>query len=236
MFKLNNSILKVVCLVIYFSLASCSQNEQISQKDLPKKLVTSIPQKNLIDLQEEKFQKWLPSNQKRQEIWTYIFSKKKDLKICELKSLDPNSLELFQRKFEENTNRRLNIFSVGKNQYFVEVLCFWANYQGSFEFFLYSEIDNKASLKRLLIRQFYKEDGDKAVKEINSTSVAALSRFNPIDKTLELISKSRGAGGCGTMGNYKFKEDRLELLIFRAQWECVRKKDYDADQYPIIYP
>jgi Protein of unknown function (DUF1176) len=187
------------------------------------------PPKNLIELQKEKFKEYLPSTQENIEIWSFIFSSKRKFSICNHEG------SFFDREFKKNKNRQLNVFRIGKDKFFVEVLCFWANYQGNFEFFIYEKFGENISLKPLLLREF-SLDKNGSIKEANKKSVAALSRFDPINQTLELIAKSRGSGGCGFLARYKYDDDKLNLLLFRAQFECVRRKGYNPDQYPIIYP
>jgi hypothetical protein len=85
------------------------------------------PPKNLIELQKEKFKEYLPSTQENLEIWSFVFSSKRKFSICNHEG------SFFDREFKKNKNRQLNIFRIGKDKFFVEVLCFWANYQGNFE-------------------------------------------------------------------------------------------------------
>ena len=123
---------------------------------------------------------------------------------------------------------------MGKDKFFVEVLCFWASYQGNFEFFIYEKSNQEISLKPLLLKRFTKEDNG-LLKEVYDKSVAGLPTFNPTNKTLRLFARAGGAD-CGSyLAEYKYEDNNLDLIVLKENSPCVRRKDYNPDQYPIIY-
>lgn len=186
-------------------------------------------QKNLIELRKEKFKEYLPSTHENMEIWSFVFSNKLKLSICSHEG------SFFDREFKKNKYRQLNVFRVGKDKFFVEILCFWASYQGNFEFFIYEKRNKEVSLKPLFLRRFTKEDNG-SMKERYEKSVAGLPTFNPVNKTLRLFARAGGAD-CGSyLAEYKYEGDNLNLLILKVNLPCVRRKDYNPDQYPVIYP
>jgi hypothetical protein len=188
-----------------------------------------VPQKNLIELQKEKFKEYLPTTQENLEIWSFVFSNKQKFNICN------HTGSFFDREFKKNKDRQLNVFRVGKDKFFVEVLCFWASYQGNFEFYIYEKSNQEVSLKPLRLRRFTKEDNG-SMKEIYEKSVGGLPTFNPINKTLRLFARAGGAD-CGSyLAEYKYEDNNLDLIVLKVNLPCVRRKDYNPDQYPIIYP
>jgi hypothetical protein len=211
-----------------FMLKGACDIDSISQKAKN----SLSPPKNLIERQKEKFKEYLPTTQENIEIWSFVFSSKQKYSICNHEDL---SFDRADREFKKNISRELNVFRVGKDRFFVEVLCFWASYQGNFEFFIYEKSNQEISLKPLLLRRFTKEDNG-LLKEVYNKSVAGLPKFNPTNKTLRLFARA-GGGDCGSyLAEYKYEDNNLDLVVLKENYPCVRRKNYNPDQYPIIYP
>lgn len=104
-------------------------------------------------------------------------------------------------------------YAVGPDRYLVEVQCSGGAYQGSYNYVLY---DLQATPARATLLRFPSFDGERWSWEAD---VAGVPSFVPEAKELELFSKARGVGDCGSLVRYAFPEGRPRLLWLRAR-EC----------------
>ncbi|WP_019498743.1 hypothetical protein [Pseudanabaena sp. PCC 6802] len=222
---LDNLCLKAFVTILFtvpFILKGASEGCEISKRN------QEVPasQKSFVELQKEKLKDYLPSAEKKLEIWSFVFSNRERFKICNYTG------SFFDREFKKNKDRQLNIFRVGENKFFVEVLCFWASYQGNFEFFIYEKSNQKVSLRPLPLKEVIIEDGG-LLKEVSKKSVAGLPTFNPKNRTFRMFSRA-GGSDCGShLAEYKYEDNKLNLLVFKVNLPCARR---NPEEYPIIYP
>ena len=187
-----------------------------------------------IKIERDGITEYLPTDEQRFEIWKYIFANKKQLDVCE-HGYDEITDNFFNREFEKN-KRSKSIYAIEKNKFFVQVKCSWANYQGNFEFYTYETFDNKAILKRLLLRRFSR-NSDGSLTESYSKSVGGFPVFGAKHKTLRISSRT-GGGDCGSnLIEYQYENNELKLVSVRENYECLKHEEsYSPNQYPIIYP
>ncbi len=117
----------------------------------------------------------------------------------------------------------LQLYSIGQQQYLVEIECFRAAYQASYNFMLYDlqNLPGRATLIRFPVF-----DGDRWHLE---TAIAGLPAFNPKTKELAIFSKARGMGDCGQLLRYRFPAGAPELMEVRAR-NC--SPDLPTDKVP----
>ncbi|MCA2735926.1 MULTISPECIES: hypothetical protein [unclassified Microcystis] len=191
-----------------------------------------------IELERDGLREYLPTNNERSEIWKYIFSKKKELNICNYDdiSFDGKFERYRMKEFEKNKRKIYNIYRIEDNKFFVEVLCLWASYQGNYEFFTYENSNNEVILKRLLLRRFSRNT-DGSLSESYSESVGGMPAFSAKHKTLRIFSRA-GGGDCGSnLVEYQYENNELSLVSVRENYECLKHQEsYSPNQYPIIYP
>lgn len=138
-----------------------------------------------------------------------------------------SKLNLCDGNLDQSLSQDLSqIYDVGNNTYVAEVLCFMAAYQGNYEYVLYK--DNQ--FKRLPLKMF-----DEKGQELNVKNVAGLPTYDPGSKTLEVVTKGRGLGDCGSLAQYKFDGNEFKLMEYRAKNECDGQY-LEPDQYPILFP
>lgn len=103
----------------------------------------------------------------------------------------------------------LDFYQINPNLTLVQVQTYLGAYQPAFIYMLY---EPKTGAAYLLQLPFV---GGNSL--FTQTEVAGLSSFNPREKTLEIYSKSRGPGGCGIWGRWKFLEHGVKLVEMRSQ-------------------
>jgi hypothetical protein len=219
-----------------FAFTTSKMSEVFGSMEVLKTIKDLIAQskvhKNVIELEEEKLKNYLPSSQENRDIWAYIYKNRQELEIC-----SDSQTGLFAKEFEKNKNRRLNLFRLGKDKFFVQISCFWAIYQGNFEFFTYEKSGDVVILNRLILKRFGKKE-DGLLIESNEKSVAGIPKFDPVNQTLRLYA-SAGSVSCGSyLAKYQYEDDNLKLLTLRQDYDCspTRKKPSSPENYPLIYP
>ncbi len=127
-----------------------------------------------------------------------------------------------------------SFYPVGKGQYVIQVFCFLAAYQGSYEFYLYTETGRSTRKKPLKLVQYTQDAGGNVVR-FQSNQVGGLPDYNARTQELTIFSKIRGTGDCGLYGRYKFQKDELNLQEFRAKFECDGQYT-SPSRWPRLYP
>ena len=133
---------------------------------------------------------------------------------------------------EEVAREQSQIYALNSEQYLVEVLCFMAAYQGSYEYWLYEP--GTEAIAPLSFQVFY-EDGEGAWQSVQTQPLAGLPTYDPAQQELTLFTKYRGAGDCGSYANYQWQGSSFELVEFRAKSDCDGVA-LDVEDYPVIYP
>lgn len=133
---------------------------------------------------------------------------------------------------EEVAREQSQIYALNSEQYLVEVLCFMAAYQGSYEYWLYEPATE--AIAPLSFQVFY-EDGEGAWQSVQTQPLAGLPTYDPAQQQLTLFTKYRGAGDCGSYANYQWQGSSFELVEFRAKSDCDGVA-LDVEDYPVIYP
>lgn len=126
------------------------------------------------------------------------------------------------------------VYPVGDNQYLVQMLCFMASYQGSYEYLLYDKTTGEAQVKALKLARFQEdENGQVALRE--EQQVGGLPEYEPGRQELTLFTKFTGAGTCGALATYQFQGGQLQLVTYRAKFDC-DDTFVDPSDYPQIFP
>ena len=154
-----------------------------------------------------------------------------------LKYLQENreSLNLCADFYDEaHSQRASEAYSLGDQKYLVKMSCSLAAYQESFEVFLYAKTTAGVKVAPLSLSEFVRESsGELTRNEVKSAG--GLAEYNPEERSLSIFSRSRGLGDCGTLAEYKFEGEQLELVSYRAKFEC-DGKFVEPSEYPLIYP
>lgn len=124
-------------------------------------------------------------------------------------------------------------FQITDKKYLVQIQCFLAAYQGSFEYVLWIDEAPKPRAIPLEFDSFQEPEAGKKPKRITDRALAGLPRFNVRSQTLTNFTKFRGPADCGSSALYKLEGDRMVLQEYRAKYAC--DGNYVQD-FPIIYP
>jgi hypothetical protein len=143
--------------------------------------------------------------------WAQVPRKKTDLKMADreawrkiLKWPDKYEEEFKESYTYEFPYAGLEFYSLGHAKYIVEIYVYLAAYQGTAIFMYYDETKGSASPAKLL--KFKTYDLDEKGRVINGyeTELAGERNFNSRTKELEIITKGRGIGDCGSLFRYRF--------------------------------
>lgn len=126
------------------------------------------------------------------------------------------------------------VYPVGDNQYLVQMLCFMAAYQGSYEYLLYDKTTGEAQVKALKLARF-QEDENGQITRLEEQQVGGLPEYEPGRQQLTLFTKFTGAGTCGALATYRFQGGQLQLVAYRAKFDC-DDTFVDPSDYPQIFP
>jgi len=157
----------------------------------------------------------------KDDILKIVYSKEQEIQLCDG--------QLDQAVSSESSS----VYPLNNQDYLVEVLCFMGAYQGNYEYILYQNKDNNLTIKPLLFKSFTVDNQG----EFNSNSVkslAGISNYNSEKKILNIYTKDRGLGDCGSTSQYQWKNDQFELIEYRAKPQC-DGQEIDPENYPVIY-
>ena len=113
----------------------------------------------------------------------------------------------------------LTFHSLGSSKYLVEINIYSGAYQPGYIFMIYDE--SRRSAGRLLKFKHYERDERGRVSTYSDPEISGFPTFDKRRKTLELFSKSRGPGDCGSVVKYSFVGGLPVPVAARAQ-PCYR--------------
>ncbi|WP_448562624.1 DUF1176 domain-containing protein [Trichothermofontia sp.] len=126
------------------------------------------------------------------------------------------------------------VYPIGDNQYLVQMMCFMAAYQGSYEYLIYTTTAGEPQVKALKLARFQAgENGQLSMLE--EQQVGGLPEYNPGQQQLTILTKFSGGGTCGSLATYQVQGDQLQLVEYRAKFEC-DETFVDPAQYPQVFP
>ncbi len=115
----------------------------------------------------------------------------------------------------------------------VELVCAQAAYQSVYAYTVYQA---DGSWQPLRLDVFAPDETGNFVRSSPAT-LGGLSEFDPEQGLLTVFSKARGLGDCGSLADYRWQGNELELATFRYQ-ECSDSpgERVDPADYPQVYP
>lgn len=152
----------------------------------------------------------------------YVLQNRQELGIC------PDEF----RSDDNNAGQGSRAFKISDKKYIVQIQCFLAAYQGSFEYVLWLGDSPQPKVIPLRFDSFQEPKDGQEPQKITSRGIAGIPRVNVRSQTITNFTKFRGLGDCGSSALYKLEGDRLVLQEFRAKYDC--DGEYVQD-FPIIY-
>lgn len=153
----------------------------------------------------------------------YLIANRQKVGACQDTLFDPSFV-----------NTASNTYRVGETTYLVHFACGSSAYQTLQEYYLYEKTTDEPVITSLPLTYFYTDLQGKLVKETERT-MAGFSNFDPPTQTIDIFTKGRGLGDCGSVGFYKLIGSELKLQRFLAKDEC--DGNYiDPINYPQVYP
>ena len=152
----------------------------------------------------------------------------------------PAELEAFyqETRFAEDDDGFMALYPVDATTSLVEVVIAPGAYQFSYLYLLYDEASGKATLLEF---PWYSLDGDDEVFGRVETELVGLPTFDEETAELEIFSRWRGVGGCGTLQRYRVTADGAAHIETRAQTCQVADEAGDEMilepwRWPVIWP
>lgn len=162
-----------------------------------------------------------PPQKSDQDILKIIYSKENEIKLCD-GQLDP-----------EVSRQSSSVYALNKQEYLVEILCFMGAYQGNYEYILYKNEGGNLTIKPLLFKSFI-ADGQGKFNSTTVRSLAGISNYNSEQKVLNVYTKDRGLGDCGSTAQYQWGNNDFELIEYKSKSECDGNA-LEPEDYPVIY-
>lgn len=115
----------------------------------------------------------------------------------------------------------------------VELQCARAAYQSVYAFVA---LQPDGTVQSLPLEVFYPDESGQ-FERTSETTVGGLASFDPETSVLTVFSKARGLGDCGSLAEYRWTGDALELATFRYQ-ACgdSPEESIDPADFPQVYP
>lgn len=152
----------------------------------------------------------------------YLYDNAERLGICE-DDFNPEAAE-----------SESSLYQVGEGKYLVQLMCFMAAYQGAYEYLLLTQTPAGLEAKPLTLARFEEDDAGE-LQKTDARSIGGLTEYDPEKQLLTVFTKYRGIGDCGSLAQYQFSEDQLQLVKYKAKQEC--DGNYiEPDEYRQIYP
>lgn len=152
----------------------------------------------------------------------YIFDNHQTLGVCE------DSFE------QESASLGSQVYAVDEQTKLVQLQCSLAAYQGVYEYYLYSETNQRVQVKPLMLAGYIPNDSGNFEPQ-ETRILAGLPDYNPEEKLLSIFTKGRGLGDCGTFAEYRLVGEKFELQEYRVKLEC--DGNYiEPTEYPLVYP
>jgi hypothetical protein len=153
----------------------------------------------------------------------YLIANRQKIGACQDTLFDPSFV-----------NTASNTYRVGENAYLVHLACGSSAYQTIQEYYLYEKTTDEPLITSLPLTYFYPDLQGKFVKATERT-IAGFSNFDFATQTIDIFTKGRGLGDCGSLGFYKLVGSELKLQRFLAKGEC--DGNYiDPINYPQVFP
>lgn len=158
----------------------------------------------------------------REEVLAALYAQKDTLKLCD---------EVFDRDYSQSASQ---VFSLDEQTYLMQVGCFSAAYQANFEFWQYEKTESGVTFTPLMLTSFNQNSSGDPIREETKT-LAGLATYSPATRSLNIFTKFRGIGDCGSMADYQLKNGKFELVKYQAKFDC--DGNYvEPDDYPQIFP
>lgn len=159
----------------------------------------------------------------KKTIVPYLIANKQKIGACQDTLFDPSFVTTAS-----------NTYRVGENAYLVHFACGSSAYQTLQEYYLYEKTTDEPVITSLPVTYFYTDLQGNLVKETERT-MAGFSNFDPPTQTIDIFTKGRGLGDCGSLGFYQLVGSELKVQRFLAKDEC--DGNYiDPINYPQVYP
>ncbi len=126
------------------------------------------------------------------------------------------------------------VYPVGDNQYLVQMMCFMAAYQGSYEYLIYTKTADGPQVKALKLARFQPDENGQ-LSRLEEQQVGGLPEYEPGKQQLTMLTKFSGMGTCGSLATYQLQGDQFQLVEYRAKFDC-DETVIDPSQYPKIFP
>ncbi|MBX7224293.1 MAG: DUF1176 domain-containing protein [Blastocatellia bacterium] len=127
----------------------------------------------------------------------------------------------------------MSFYELEKGTYLVEILCAGGAYQPLYVYQYFDENQKTPqSFPLLSFKQYEREPSGKVTTRLES-EISGLPTFDPKNKTLTILSKSRGPGDCGSLVTYQFEHGKPVAIQARAR-ACREQKWVEPEQWPII--
>lgn len=153
----------------------------------------------------------------------YLVANKQKIGACQDTLFDPSF-----------ANTASNTYRVGENTYLVHFACGSSAYQTLQEYYLYEKTTDEPVITSLPITYVYIDLQGDLVEE-TERMMAGFSNFDPSTQTIDIFTKGRGLGDCGSLGFYQLVGSELKIQRFLAKDEC--DGNYiDPINYPQVYP
>jgi hypothetical protein len=136
--------------------------------------------------------------------------------------------------------KRLVAYELYLNSFLVKATCFPPQYNGVYQFILYTENFSQQQTKIIPFNTLdpsLLESGK--IHKTELLTISGISEFFPEDNVLRDFNKGIGAGGCGYAAEYRLIEEKFELQEFR-KYDCyssgVSQPFKSPEEFPKIYP
>ncbi len=136
--------------------------------------------------------------------------------------------------------KRLVAYELYPNRFLVKATCFPPQYNGLYQFILYTENFSQQQTKTIPFNTLdpsLLESGQ--IKKTELLTISGIVEFFPQDDTLRVFHKGIGAGGCGYASEYKLIDEKFELQEFR-KYDCyssgASQPFKSPEEFPKIYP
>lgn len=159
------------------------------------------------------------SAEKKQEIIKKIYSQQKEINLCN------------QQRDKDLSLKSANIFTLNEQKYLIEIICFLGAYQSNYQYLLF---DNNSQTIEVINFDTFDNSTDH-LKLINTNTLNGMTDFDITNKTLILITKSRGMGDCGSFAEYQWQNHKFDLKEYRHKADC-DEVYISPENYPLIYP
>lgn len=135
---------------------------------------------------------------------------------------------------EELTLSSSNVYRLDESRYLAHFVCGATAYQILQEYYLYEQTNGVPLVTVLPVPYFY-TDLDGQLLEDSERAIAGYSDYDASTQTINIFTKGRGLGDCGSLGFYRLEGSELVVDRFLAKDECDGTY-IDPIDYPQVYP